>query len=267
MNRLSRVLRVGWNFKPTGADADDAADAEVDSILGQRRQRARRRFFQAVLENDERGVLEGIRPVPVSIKPIPPGKRQSQSPRASGMQESFAFCSTLAPMPMRKAPLCHGTLLGGDAWLGGHCASPHRARRQCSIMTRARLATSRRDPPQLHRRTRAHPSRRAIAVDRFGDTSLWNSIARGIVQSSALLRAGADPNLTHEGAGGGTTPRRRGGSHRRIVKLSKIRSLAEWCRRRGYDIPDGRQTSRCSSTPRAGSATVLGPGGPNRASR
>ena len=36
------------------------ADAEVDSILGQRRQRARRRFFPAVREDDHRGVLEGI---------------------------------------------------------------------------------------------------------------------------------------------------------------------------------------------------------------
>ncbi len=60
MDRLTRVLTVGWNMT-TGADAgSDAADAEVDSILGQRRQRARRRFFQAVLEDDDRGVLEGI---------------------------------------------------------------------------------------------------------------------------------------------------------------------------------------------------------------
>ena len=45
-------------LKPTTADAE--ADAEVVSIHGQRRQRARRRFFQAVLEDDDRGVLEGI---------------------------------------------------------------------------------------------------------------------------------------------------------------------------------------------------------------
>ena len=43
---------------PTAADAD--ADAELASIHGQRRQRARRRFFQAVLEDDDRGVSEGI---------------------------------------------------------------------------------------------------------------------------------------------------------------------------------------------------------------
>ena len=62
MDRLTRVLTVGWNMT-TGADAgsgSDAADAEVDGILGQRRQRARRRFFQSVLEDDDRGVLEGI---------------------------------------------------------------------------------------------------------------------------------------------------------------------------------------------------------------
>ena len=62
MNRLAYVLSVGrWRLNSTGADAgSDAADAEVDGILGQRRLRARRRFFQAVLEDDDRGVLEGI---------------------------------------------------------------------------------------------------------------------------------------------------------------------------------------------------------------
>ena len=43
---------------PTAADADDD---ELANIHGQRRQRARRRFFQAVLEDDDRGVHEGIR--------------------------------------------------------------------------------------------------------------------------------------------------------------------------------------------------------------
>ena len=226
MNRLSRVLRVGWNFKPTGADADDAADAEVDSILGQRRQRARRRFFQAVLENDERGVLEGIRA----------GARLNQTDTAGETPITVAarlgharivriLLDAGANADARKAPL-FATALYWAVTRGWTDIALLLIERGANVS----IMTTERDSPLLAATRHNHTDialaliqagARLNSVDRFGDTSLWNSIARGnraVVR--ALLRAGADPNLAHEDAGG-RTPLLAAveGGHRRIVKL------------------------------------------------
>ena len=207
MNRLSRVLSVGWNFKPTGADADAAADAEVDSILGQRRQRARRRFFQAVLENDERGVLEGIRA----------GARLNQTDTAGETPITVAarlgharivriLLDAGANADARKAPL-FATALYWAVTRGWTDIALLLIERGANVS----IMTTERDSPLLAATRHNHTDialaliqagARLNSVDRFGDTSLWNSIARGnraVVR--ALLRAGADPNLAHEDAG------------------------------------------------------------------
>ena len=213
MNRLSRVLRVGWNFKPTGADADDAADAEVDSILGQRRQRARRRFFQAVLENDERGVLEGIRAGARLNQVNADGETPITVAARLDMQESF-FCSTLAPMPMRgKLPLA--TALYWAVTRGWTDIALLLIERGANVS----IMTTERDSPLLAA-TRHNHTDIALALIQAGAPQLcrsfWGYVAveqhrgnRAVVR--ALLRAAPIPTSPTKTLAANATPRRRGG--------------------------------------------------------
>ena len=84
----------------------DAADAEVDGILGQRRQRARRRFFQSVLEDDDRGVLEGIE----AGAPLNQVNTDGETPLLVAAKRGFARIVRIlldagAHIDTRKAPL------------------------------------------------------------------------------------------------------------------------------------------------------------------
>ena len=225
MNRLTRVLAVGWNFKPTGADADDTADMEVVSILGQRRQRARRRFFQAVLEDDDRGVLEGIR-AGARLNQV---NADGETPITVAAKRGYTRTVRIlldagANADTRKAPLFATALYW--AVVQGHTDI---ALLLIERGANVSIMTTERDSPLLAA-TRYNHTDIALAliqagarinfVDRFGDTPLWNSIARGnraVVR--ALLRAGANPNLAHEDHGG-RTPLLAAveGGHLRIVK-------------------------------------------------
>ena len=223
MNRLTRVLTVGLNFKPTGADAD-AADSEVDSILGQRPQRARRRFFQAVLEDDDRGVLEGIRAGArlnqtdvAGETPITAAAKRGYTRTVRILLDAGANADT------RKAPLFATALYW--AVVQGHTDI---ALLLIERGANVSIMTAERDSPLLAATRHNHTDialaliqagARLNSVDRFGDTPLLNAIARGnraVVR--ALLRAGVDANLAHED--GGQTPLLAAveGGHLRIVK-------------------------------------------------
>ena len=225
MDRLTRVLTVGWNMT-TGADAgSDAADAEVDSILGQRRQRARRRFFQAVLEDDDRGVLEGIA-AGASLNqvntdgetPILVASRLGHERIVRILLDAGANADT------RKAPLFATALYW--AVVQGHTAI---ALLLIERGANVSIMTAERDSPLLAATRHNHTDialallqagARPNSVDRFGDTPLWNAIARGnraVVR--ALLRAGADPNLAHEDDGRTPLLAAVDGGQRKIVKL------------------------------------------------
>jgi ankyrin repeat protein len=210
-------------LKPTTADAE--ADAEVVSIHGQRRQRARRRFFQAVLEDDDRGVLEGIEA----------GARLNQvdtageTPLIVAAKRGYARIVRIlldagANADARKAPLLTTALYWAVAqgWTDIALLLIERGA-NVSIMTAERdsplLAATRFNHTDIAIaliQARARPN----SVDRFGDTPLWNAIARGnraVVR--ALLRAGADANLAHEDDGRTPLLAAVEAGQRRIVKL------------------------------------------------
>ena len=228
MDRLTRVLTVGWNMT-TGADAgsgSDAADAEVDGILGQRRQRARRRFFQSVIEDDDRGVLEGIE-AGAALNQV---NTDGETPLLVAAKRGFARIVRIlldagANVDARKAPLFATALYW--AVTRGHTAI---ALLLIERGANVSITTAERDSPLLAATRYNHADialaliqarARPNSVDRFGSTPLLNAIARGnraVVK--ALLRAGANPNLAHEDHGG-QTPLLSAveAGHRRIVKL------------------------------------------------
>jgi ankyrin repeat protein len=208
---------------PTAADAD--ADAELASIHGQRRQRARRRFFQAVLEDDDRGVLEGI----AAGAPLNQVNTDGETPLLVAAKRGYARIVRIlldagANVDARKAPLLATALYWAVA--RGHTAI---ALLLIERGANVAITTAERDSP-LHAATRYNHTDIALAllqagarlnsVDRLGDTPLLNSITRGnraVVR--ALLRAGANPNLAHEDDGRTPLLAAVEAGHRRIVKL------------------------------------------------
>ena len=224
MNRLAYVLTVGRWHMPIGADAD-AADAEVDSILGQRRQRARRRFFQSVIEDDDRGVLEGIE----AGAPLNQVNTDGETPLLVAAKRGYERIVRIlldagANLDTRKAPLFATALYWAVA--RGHTAI---ALLLIERGANVAITTAERDSP-LHAATRYNHTDIAIAlvqagarlnsVNQLGDTPLLNAIARGnraVVR--ALLRAGANPNLAHEDDGRTPLLAAVEGGQRKIVKL------------------------------------------------
>ena len=227
MDRLTHVLAVGWNMT-TGADAgsgSDAADAEVDGILGQRRQRARRRFFQSVIEDDDRGVLEGIE----AGAPLNQVNTDGETPLLVAAKRGYERIVRIlldagANLDTRKAPLFATALYWAVA--RGHTAI---ALLLIERGANVAITTAERDGPLLAATRHNHTDialallqagARLNSVDRFGDTPLLNAITRGnraVVK--ALLRAGANPNLAHEDDGRTPLLAAVEGGQRRIVKL------------------------------------------------
>ena len=227
MDRLTHVLAVGWNMT-TGADAgsgSDAADAEVDGILGQRRQRARRRFFQSVLEDDDRGVLEGIE----AGAPLNQVNTDGETPLLVAAKRGYERIVRIlldagAHLDTRKAPLFATALYWAVA--RGHTAI---ALLLIERGANVAITTAERDGPLLAATRHNHTDialallqagARLNSVDRFGDTPLLNAITRGnraVVK--ALLRAGANPNLAHEDDGRTPLLAAVEGGQRKIVKL------------------------------------------------